>query len=156
MLQLLYSNPTYHRQKNFRRKMMSKEKDKIKKLVGEEEHPPGKLPGKPERRLYFPTYGGTFPLWMRNKVICEEFLRLFARGGKPVKLLGKPKKEQAINLGDDIRGVRFDIVAEAEDFHIYCLEAQREFMPESRTDRTVYYGCTGATRSRRFTVALSA
>ena len=124
--------------------------------MGDEKYLPGQISEKPARRLYFPTYGGTFPLWMRNKVICEEFLRLFARGGKPVKLLANPEKEQPIDFGDDIRGVRFDIVAEAEDFHIYCLEAQREFMPESRTDRTVYYGCTGATRSRRFTVALSA
>ena len=125
--------------------MATMEKDETKKLTGEEEHSPNQPtqpPEKPDRRLYFPTYGGVFPLWMGNRAICEEFLRLFARGGQPVKLLVDPKKEQPIKFGGDIRGVRFDIVSEAEDFHIYCMEAQREFMPKSRTNRTLYYGCT--------------
>ena len=94
-----------------------------------------------ERRPYFPTYSETFPLWMCNETICAEFLKLFANRGKPVKLAGKPKKEQPIDLGNGIRGVRFDVIAEDTDYHIYCIDSQRVFFQESYTDRTLFYGC---------------
>jgi len=93
------------------------------------------------RRPYFPTYSETFPLWMCHETICAEFLKLFANHGKPVKLTGKPQKEQPIDLGAGIRGVRFDVVAEDTDYHIYCIDSQRVFFQESYTDRTLFYGC---------------
>ena len=95
----------------------------------------------PERRPYFPTYSQTFPIWMQNETICEEFIRLFARNGQPTKLLSKPQREQVINIGKGIRGVRFDIVSETQDYHIYCMESQRIFIQKSNTDRTLFYGC---------------
>ena len=104
----------------------------------------------PERRPYFPTYGWTFPLWMCNEVICAEFIRLFAMDGQPVTLLAKPKTEQSINTGKGIRSVRFDVVAETQDYHIYCVDSQRIFKQESYSDRTLYYGCMAmATKSLR-------
>ena len=107
-----------------------------------------------ERRLYFPTYNQTFPLWIRNEIICEEFLRLFATNGKSVTLLAKPKSEDIVNVEKGIRGVRFDTVAktgtseDAQDFHIYCIDSQREFERESYVDRELYYACVAmATKS---------
>jgi hypothetical protein len=79
---------------------------------------------------------------MLDEVICTEFLKLFAAGGRPVNLVGKPKKEQDLKLGKGIRGVRFDVVAEDTDYHIYCIDSQRVFFQESYTDRTLYYGCS--------------
>ena len=101
-----------------------------------------------KRRLYFPTYSQTFSLWMCYEIICAEFLRLFASNGKQVTLTEKPKSEQILSLGKGIRGVRFDVVAKTEDYHIYCIESQRDFMRESYTVRTLYYGCIAmATKS---------
>jgi predicted transposase/invertase (TIGR01784 family) len=79
---------------------------------------------------------------MCQETICQEFLKLFATNGQPVKLLEKPKTEQGIDLGKGIRGVRFDVIAEDTDYHIYCIDSQRVFMQDSYTDRTLYYGCS--------------
>ena len=62
--------------------------------------------------------------------------------GQPVTLLEKPKKEQVINTGKGIHGVRFDVVAETQDYHIFCIDSQRIFKQDSYSDRTLYYGCT--------------
>jgi hypothetical protein len=61
--------------------------------------------------------------------------------GEPVTLLAKPKTEQVVNTGKGIRGVRFDVVAETQDFHIFCIDSQRVFKQESYSNRTLYYGC---------------
>jgi len=61
--------------------------------------------------------------------------------GKPVKLLSQPTTQQTIKVGKESKGIRFDVVTETTDIHIYCIESQRVFMQESYTDRTLYYGC---------------
>ena len=101
----------------------------------------------PQRRLYFPTYGSVFPLWMCHEIICKEFLRLFIYKGIPVASISKPKKEVVLDLKGKIRGVRFDVITEtgagreSSDYHIYCIDAQRDFLIKSFADRNLYYGC---------------
>ena len=94
---------------------------------------------KPKRRLHFPTYDQTFSVWMCNQLICEEFIRIFAMDGKPVKLLSQPTTQETIKVGKESKGVRFDVVTETTDVHIYCIESQRVFMQESYTDRTLAF-----------------
>ena len=102
----------------------------------------------PRRRLYFPTYGKVFPLWMCNETICKEFLRLFINKGALITSISKPESEVDLQLGGKVHGVRFDVMVdtgasrEANDYHIYCVDCQRDFQIKSFADRTIYYGCT--------------
>jgi len=59
--------------------------------------------------------------------------------GKPVKLLSQPTTQETIKVGKESKGVRFDVVTETTDVHIYCIESQRVFMQESYTDRTLAF-----------------
>jgi hypothetical protein len=61
--------------------------------------------------------------------------------GEPITLLEKPKVEHVVNVGKGIRGVRFDVVAETQDYHIFCIDSQRVFKKEEYSNRTLYYGC---------------
>jgi len=75
-------------------------------------------------------------------------LRLFINKGTPVASISKPETEVYLHFGGETRGVRFDVVTEtgagreASDYHIYCIDSQRDFLRESFADRTLYYGCT--------------
>ena len=75
-------------------------------------------------------------------------MRLFINKGTPVASISKPETEVYLHFGGETRGVRFDVVTEtgagreASDYHIYCIDSQRDFLRESFADRTLYYGCT--------------
>ena len=86
---------------------------------------------------------------MCEEAICKEFLRLFIYKGIPVTSISKLETEVILDLGGKIRGVRIDVVyvetgagRKSNDYHIYCIDAQRDFLIKSFADRNLYYGCT--------------